>query len=125
MAGTELAREQLEQLAVDSRDAHKTTELVQRCIPEQVVRLLSQHVAGIAAAGPAQPLPPALCTSLMLTLRIVRNLCAAGDDAMKQLQRADAASWLTSSACALLNLQPGTYDALIMRMQEPSLRASL
>lgn len=101
----------LEQLSVDSRDPQQTAMLVERCIPEQLIRLLSQQVAEVAAAGPAQKLPPALRSSLLLTLRIVRNLCAAGDDALKQLQRADAAAWLTSMACALLNLQPGSCAA--------------
>ena len=97
----------LEQLSVDSRDPQQIAMLVERQIPEQATRLLSQQVAEVAAAGPAQELPPALRSSLLLTLRIVRNLCAAGDDALKQLQCADAAAWLASSACTLLNLQPG------------------
>jgi hypothetical protein len=101
----------LEQLSIDSRDPQRTASLVERRMPEQLIRLLSQQVAELTAAGSAQQLMPALRSSLLLTLRIVRNLCAAGENALKQLQRADAAAWLTSSACALLNLQPGTCAA--------------
>ena len=99
---------QLEHLSIDSRDPQQTATLVEQRIPELLIRLLSQHVAELAAFGPAQPLPSELRSSLLLTLRIIRNLCAGGDDALKQLQRAGCAAWLTSSACALLNLRPGS-----------------
>lgn len=97
----------LEQLSIGSRDPKKAQILVEKQLPEQLMRLLSQHVAVIAAASAAEPLAPAFRSSLLLVLRIARNLCAAGDDALKQLLRADAAAWLTSSACALLKLQAG------------------
>lgn len=98
---------QLEQLVADSKDPQMAQQMVSRQVPDQLMRLLAHHVTEIAAAGAGAALPIALRNSMLHTLRIVRNLCAAGDAAVKQLLRADAASWLTSSASALLNLQPG------------------
>lgn len=108
---------QLEQLSADSKDPHLAQEMVSQQVPDQLMRLLAHHVTEMVAAGAAAALPPALRNGMLLTLRVVRNLCAVGDAAVKQLLRADAASWLTSSASAILNLQPGEVDLLRANMQ--------
>ncbi len=103
-----MSKSQLQQLTTDSSSPAVAQQLIDKHVPERMTALLSQHVGSMTAGGQgAAALTPEQQNSLLQTLRIVRNLCAVGEAAVKQLSRAGAAEVLIASACALLMSPPG------------------